>query len=72
MLSLNQLREVDPRLRDCPDDVLERVRAKLYELGQFAFDEWLKERSRPSRTVPNPVRAVNYLSGFSTSGRVTL
>lgn len=72
MISLDQLRIIDPRLKDCPDEVLEPVRDRLYALGQFAFEEWLKERNRRIKVVPNPVRAVYSLSGFSLSGSCTL
>ena len=71
MLSLEQLRQADPRLREVPDDVLDRVRANLYGLGQFAFEEWLKKRNALT-AVPNPVRAVYSLSGHSLSGSCTM
>ena len=44
MLSLEQCREIDPRLRDLPDELVEEIRDKLYALGQLAFDEWTEEQ----------------------------
>ena len=70
MISLEQIRNSDPRLKNLTVEELERVRAKLYEMGQFAFDMWLNERNK--KVVPNPVRSVYYSSGFSTSGRCTI
>lgn len=55
MLSLEHLRKVDPLLEKLTDEQLERVRAKLYELGQLAFETWIKERGMgiPAKIVPN-------------------
>jgi hypothetical protein len=63
MLSLEQLRKIDPRLKSVPDEELEHVRAKLYEIGQFAFEEWIKEKNK-SKAVPiSRLRLMTSLSG---------
>lgn len=46
MLTLEQLRKIDPDLKDCPDEELIKIRSALYELGNFAFDTWLVERNK--------------------------
>jgi hypothetical protein len=43
MLSLEELKEIDPDL-NLTDKELEEIREKLYELGQLAFEVWLEER----------------------------
>ena len=48
MISLEQLRIIDPNLNDLTDETLELVRSKLYEVGQFAFDKWLKTKAVPN------------------------
>lgn len=40
LLSLSQLREIDPSLRLVSDEDLEIVRSSLYEMAQLAFDVW--------------------------------
>lgn len=45
MLTLEHLRKIDPRLELLSDEQLEGVRAKLYDLGQLAFETWISERS---------------------------
>lgn len=65
MLSIDQLKQIDPKLKTLTDEELELVRYKLYELGQFAFEEWLKSKNNPkNKAVPTyPVRL-----SLSTSG----
>ena len=69
MLSLEKLRDIDPRLKMLSDEQLERVRAKLYDLGQLAFETWLKERNEVNtRIVPTyPSRVL-----YSASGKCTI
>lgn len=56
MISIEQLRKIDPiNLGSLSDEDLDIVRAKLYELGQFAFDEWIKKRNRPKAVPTHPV-----------------
>ena len=69
MLSLEHLRKIDPRLEKLTDEQLEGVRAKLYDLGQLAFETWNKERnvSIPVKIVPNyPFRVMPSPSVEST------
>jgi len=45
MLTLEQLRQIDPKLNDVSDEELIRVRKALYTLGEIIFDYWtIKKR----------------------------
>lgn len=67
MISLERLKSIDPSLQSIPDEELEHVRVKLYELGQFAFELWLKERNEKLMVPNRPLGSVYSLSG-SISG----
>jgi hypothetical protein len=43
MLTLEELRQIDPKLKELSDKELIKVRAALYKLGQIIFDDWLSE-----------------------------
>ena len=45
MLTLDQLRKLDPSLKGCEDRHLEELRTALYDVAQLAFDKWWAERS---------------------------
>ncbi|MFA5792168.1 MAG: hypothetical protein WC884_04010 [Candidatus Paceibacterota bacterium] len=63
MLSIEQLRKIDPSLKNLTDKDFEIIRAKLYDLGKFAFEEWLKRRNS-SKTVPiHPIGLSLSISG---------
>lgn len=51
MISLEQLKRIDPKIRDLSDEQIELVRAKLYILGQLMFDEWIKTKAVPNHPV---------------------
>jgi len=40
MLSLNQIREYEPKLKQASDQEVAIIRAKLYELGHIAMDSY--------------------------------
>jgi len=40
MMSLDECRKIDPRLKDLPDEAVAKIRDLLYEMGQLAFDTW--------------------------------
>lgn len=40
MLSLNQLRKIDPELRNLSDDEVLKIRDSFYELGQIIYEDW--------------------------------
>jgi hypothetical protein len=42
MLSLTQLRKIDPALAHLSDDEIIEVRDSLYDLGGLVFDDWLE------------------------------
>lgn len=44
MLTLQQCRQIDPKLNELSDEELSRVRDALYQLGQIIFDDWLTEK----------------------------
>ena len=52
MLSVEQMRKVDPELASLSDSELEALRSDLYETAQLAFDVWWTEKSGSK----NPVR----------------
>ena len=43
MISLDRIRELEPTLKDAPDEVVAQIREQLYALGQLAFDSWVEE-----------------------------
>ncbi len=42
MISLEQLKEIDPNLAHLSDDEIIEVRASFYDLGTLIFDDWLE------------------------------
>lgn len=40
MISLDRIRELEPTLKDAPDEYVAIIREQLYALGQLAFDTW--------------------------------
>ena len=58
MLSLEDIRKVDPELADISDAELEEVRATLYELGRLAYDVQVFEKSGSK----NPVGSLTVLT----------
>jgi hypothetical protein len=63
MISLDQFKRIDPDLKNLPEEDIERIRIKLYEIGQFAFDEWIKEQNKPKPVQRYPVGFMHSLSG---------
>lgn len=56
MLSVEELKKIDPDLAGLTDAELEEVRAELYAVGQLAFDVWWTEESgskNPVGSLPN-------------------
>jgi len=51
MLSLHQLRKIDPILKDLPDEEVLRMREQLYELGELIFEDWQRSRKCPKSPV---------------------
>ena len=58
MISLEDLRKIDPDLKNMSDERLFEVRAKLYALGQLAFDSWDKNQPTRDLVSKNPVGIV--------------
>lgn len=46
MLSLKQLREIDPSLSHLSDEELIEIRDKLYELGELIWDDWIESKKK--------------------------
>ena len=44
MLSVEQLRKIDPDLAHLSDDEVLRVRNTFYELGQIMYEDWEAQR----------------------------
>ncbi len=53
MLSVEQIKKIDPSLADMSESELEKLREALYEVGQLAFDVWWHRKCGSK----NPVRA---------------
>ena len=51
MLTLEQCRQIDPKLNKLSDEELLRVLAALYELAGIIFDDWATEERVPSHPV---------------------
>lgn len=45
MMSLEELRKVEPKFKDLPDEELTLIRQFLYALGELVFDRWLAQRN---------------------------
>ncbi len=45
MLSLKELRQIEPNFREIDDESLIKIRAKFYELVDLALDACTKEKS---------------------------
>lgn len=43
MISLDRIRELEPTLKDAPDEYVAIIREQLYGLGQLAYDTWIIE-----------------------------
>lgn len=59
MLSLEELRKLEPALKTMNDDEVYEVRAKLYALAYLAFDVWQKQQQEKS-VSKNPQRDVTH------------
>lgn len=46
MLTLEQCREIDPRLNDLSDEEAQRIIDDLYGLAELALDSWGRRISR--------------------------
>jgi hypothetical protein len=44
MLSLKQLRDLEPSLRDLPDDEVAIIREQIYAMAQLAYDSYKEQR----------------------------
>jgi hypothetical protein len=42
MLSIDQLKKLDPKLAHLSDDEILEIRNSLYDLGGLVFDDWLE------------------------------
>lgn len=40
MISLNRLRELEPKLKDASDEEVAVIREKLYQLAQLAYENY--------------------------------
>jgi hypothetical protein len=54
MLSLNQLKRLDPKLKKLSPEELERARDLLYGLGELALSEWFKKSGSKNKSGSRP------------------
>jgi hypothetical protein len=66
MLSLQELKKIDPAFEDLSDPQLRRLRAKLYALGELAFDFWADNNPARKSVSKNPVGVVTLPKGNIT------
>ncbi len=52
MIGLEEMRNIDPRLREIPDQELIKIRHSLYALGQLALERYLEHKNGSK----NPLR----------------
>ena len=45
MISLEELRKIDPSLEKIPDDELIRIRHSLYALGQLSIETFMERKT---------------------------
>ncbi len=43
MISLEQMRELEPKLKNASDEEVAIIRERLYGLAQLTFDSWVDE-----------------------------
>ena len=43
MISLDQLRELEPKLKNASDKEVSAIREKLYGMAQLAYERWMDE-----------------------------
>ena len=51
MISIEELRKIDPEMENLSDEELTKVREMLYSLGQLAFDSWLEDNDGSKNPV---------------------
>lgn len=44
MISLDRIRELEPTLKDAPDEYVAIIREQLYALGELALDMWTSKK----------------------------
>ena len=49
MISVEQMRKIDPAVIQMSDEELETLKADLYETVQLAFDVWWQEKKSGSK-----------------------
>ncbi len=49
MLSIEELKKIDPSLKELSDEEVAIVRARLYEMVQLSFDSWWEDKNGSKR-----------------------
>lgn len=44
MISLDQLRKIDPDTNHLTDDEFEKIRQSFYDFGQLIFEDWQEQK----------------------------
>ncbi len=45
MISLEELRKIEPRFKEMPDEELMKIRHSLYSLGQLSLESFLEKKT---------------------------
>ena len=56
MISLDQIRELEPSLKNAPDEDVALIREKLYGLGHLVFESW---QSESGSKIPMGLRKID-------------
>lgn len=43
MISLDRMRELEPKLKDCSDEEVALIREKVYAMAQLAYDSYKED-----------------------------
>lgn len=43
MISLDQIRKLEPGLKNASDEEVAQIRERLYEMAQLSFESWMDE-----------------------------
>jgi hypothetical protein len=51
MLTINELKSIDPSLQDLSDEEITDIRARLYALAELALDCWADQLRKKNTTL---------------------
>ena len=56
MISLDRIRELEPSLKDAPDEDVAIIREQLYGLGRLVFESW---QSNSGSKIPMGLKSMD-------------